>query len=93
MRTLKFHEKKLMKKVDLFHWKKENSREVEVMRRYHIQNREDYAKLRAVVLRGGPVLGWCRWLCPRKCGCVSCVSLSCVFPVFVCVCVWVFVRV
>ena len=49
MRTLKFHEKKLMKKVDLFHWKKENSREVEVMRRYHIQNREDYAKYNKIV--------------------------------------------
>ena len=45
MRRLKFHEQKLLKKVDLYNWKSEkNHREVQVMRRYHIQNREDYEK-------------------------------------------------
>eukprot|EP01094_Clydonella_sp_ATCC50884_P001215 TRINITY_DN10903_c0_g1_i2.p1 TRINITY_DN10903_c0_g1~~TRINITY_DN10903_c0_g1_i2.p1 ORF type:complete len:121 (+),score=27.27 TRINITY_DN10903_c0_g1_i2:78-440(+) len=43
MRQLKHHEKKLLKKVDFVQWKKEhNLREIQVMRRYHIQRREDY---------------------------------------------------
>ncbi|ORZ36976.1 hypothetical protein BCR44DRAFT_1431223 [Catenaria anguillulae PL171] len=45
MRQLKHHEQKLLKKVDFLSWKNENTlREVEVMRRYHIQRREDYTK-------------------------------------------------
>jgi U3 small nucleolar ribonucleoprotein protein IMP3 len=43
MRELKYHEKKLLRKVDLFSWKKEdNLRIAKIMRRYHIQNRDDY---------------------------------------------------
>jgi|TARA_B100001142_G_scaffold254728_1_gene255801 U3 small nucleolar ribonucleoprotein protein IMP3 len=38
MRELKFHERKLLKKVNFLQWKNEhNHREVEVMRRYHLQ--------------------------------------------------------
>ena len=45
MRKLRYHEQKLLKKVDLYSWKSEhNHREIQVMRRYHIQNREDYEK-------------------------------------------------
>ena len=45
MRKLKFHEKKLLKKVDFLTWKKEdNLRESKILRRYHIQKREDYLK-------------------------------------------------
>ena len=45
MRKLKFHEEKLLKKVNLYSWKNEsNHKEVSVMRRYHIQGREDYSK-------------------------------------------------
>lgn len=45
MRQLKYHERKLLKKVDFLQWKKEHSlREVQVMRRYHIQDRDDYKK-------------------------------------------------
>ncbi|GJJ07653.1 Small subunit (SSU) processome component [Clathrus columnatus] len=45
MRQLKFHEQKLLKKVDFLNWKQDgNLREVKVMRRYHIQDREDYQK-------------------------------------------------
>jgi len=45
MRKLKFHEQKLLKKVNFLEWKSENGqREVEVMRRYHIQDRDDYKK-------------------------------------------------
>jgi U3 small nucleolar ribonucleoprotein protein IMP3 len=45
MRKLKFHEKKLLKKVNLYAWKNENNlREIKVMRRYHVQNRDDYVK-------------------------------------------------
>ncbi len=44
LRKLKPHEQKLLKKVD-FLWQREgNMRELEVIRRYHIQDREDYVK-------------------------------------------------
>ncbi len=43
MRKLKHHEQKLLKKVDFLHWKAEdNVRELKLLRRYHIQKREDY---------------------------------------------------
>lgn len=43
MRELKYHEKKLLRKVDLYSWKNEdNLRVAKIMRRYHIQNRDDY---------------------------------------------------
>ena len=45
MRELKYHEKKLLKKVDFLKWKKDaNFRETRIMRRYHIQRREDYSR-------------------------------------------------
>jgi U3 small nucleolar ribonucleoprotein protein IMP3 len=45
MRVLKHHEKKLLKKVDFFNWKEDqNVREATIIRRYHLQNREDYVK-------------------------------------------------
>lgn len=45
MRTLKYHEQKLLKKVDFLQWKgDDNIREVKIIRRYRIQNREDYHK-------------------------------------------------
>ncbi|RUS21648.1 30S ribosomal protein S4 [Endogone sp. FLAS-F59071] len=45
MRQLKFHEQKLLKKVNFLQWKHDdNIREIKVMRRYHIQKREDYIK-------------------------------------------------
>jgi U3 small nucleolar ribonucleoprotein protein IMP3 len=44
MRELKYHEKKLLKKVNFFKWNPESEREIAVIRRYHIQRREDYVK-------------------------------------------------
>lgn len=45
MRKLKFHEKKLLKKVNLYNWKHEQEqREVKILRRYHVQNRDDYER-------------------------------------------------
>ncbi|KAM3143664.1 Small subunit (SSU) processome component [Paramecium bursaria] len=45
MRKLKFHEKKLLKRVDLYNWKKEQDhREVAIIKKYHLQNRDDYDK-------------------------------------------------
>jgi hypothetical protein len=45
MRQLKHHEKKLLRKVDFVQWKHErNLQEVKVLRRYMIQNRDDYVK-------------------------------------------------
>lgn len=50
MRKLKFHEQKLLKHTDLLNWKKDsNVRELHVLRRYHIQNRDDYHKYNKVV--------------------------------------------
>ncbi|XP_058736088.1 uncharacterized protein LOC131608176 [Vicia villosa] len=45
MRKLKFHEKKLLKKVNFLEWKREGGhRENMVMQRYHITQRDDYKK-------------------------------------------------
>lgn len=45
MRQLKHHEKKLLKKVDFFSWKSDsNVREASIIRKYHLQQREDYIK-------------------------------------------------
>ncbi|XP_026461596.1 U3 small nucleolar ribonucleoprotein protein IMP3-like isoform X2 [Ctenocephalides felis] len=45
VRKLKFHEQKLLKKVDFINWKVDNNlHEVKVMKKYCIQRREDYTK-------------------------------------------------
>ncbi|ELU05739.1 hypothetical protein CAPTEDRAFT_115085 [Capitella teleta] len=47
VRQLKYHEKKLLKKVDFISWKvDDNLRRVNVMRKYYVQKREDYMKYR-----------------------------------------------
>ncbi|KAE9466669.1 hypothetical protein C3L33_01441, partial [Rhododendron williamsianum] len=44
-RKLKFHEKKLLKKVDFLEWKREGGhREAQVLQRYHVTERDDYKK-------------------------------------------------
>ena len=44
-RKLKYHEQKLLKKTNFLDWKKDGAtREVAVLRRYHVQDRNDYAK-------------------------------------------------
>ncbi|KAH8511149.1 hypothetical protein Peur_052771 [Populus x canadensis] len=49
MRKLKFHERKLLKKVNFLDWKREhNHREAHVMQRYHIVERDDYKKYSSV---------------------------------------------
>lgn len=50
MRQLKFHEKKLLKKVDFFSWKSDsNVREAKIIRKYLLQDREDYVKYNKIV--------------------------------------------
>ncbi len=44
VRKLKYHEQKLLRKVDFITYKQENSRRSEVVRRYMIQKPEDYDK-------------------------------------------------
>ncbi|XP_063673996.1 U3 small nucleolar ribonucleoprotein protein IMP3-like isoform X2 [Bolinopsis microptera] len=45
VRKLKHHEQKLLKKVDSVQWNSDNKiREAKVMRKYHLQNHEDYMK-------------------------------------------------
>jgi ribosomal protein S4 len=42
-RKLKYHEQRLLRKVDFLNWKQDsNIREVKILRRYHVQDREDY---------------------------------------------------
>ena len=49
MRQLKYHEKKLLKKIDFLSWKGEhNLRELQIVRRYHLQDRDDYKRYNAV---------------------------------------------
>lgn len=50
MRQLKYHEQKLLKKVDFLDWKQEgNLREIQVTRRYRLPNREEYFKYNKLV--------------------------------------------
>lgn len=50
MRQLKFHEKKLLKKVDFFSWKADqNVREAKIIRKYLLLQREDYTKYSKLV--------------------------------------------
>ncbi|XP_014610433.1 PREDICTED: U3 small nucleolar ribonucleoprotein protein IMP3 isoform X1 [Polistes canadensis] len=45
VRKLKYHEKKLLKKVDFISWEADNNlHEVEILRRFRIQKRSDYTK-------------------------------------------------
>ncbi|KAH3670056.1 hypothetical protein OGATHE_002869 [Ogataea polymorpha] len=45
VRKLKHHEQRLLKKVDFLDWKQDQGhRDTQVMRTYHVQNREDYHK-------------------------------------------------
>lgn len=45
VRKLKFHEQKLLKKVDFINWTADNNvHETKVLRKYHIRKREDYTK-------------------------------------------------
>jgi U3 small nucleolar ribonucleoprotein protein IMP3 len=61
MRQLKFHEKKLLKKVDFFSWKSEqNIREAKIIRKYLLLDREDYVKYSKIV---GHITSLCAKLC------------------------------
>ena len=43
VRKLKYHEQKLLKKVDFINWEVDNNlHEVKVMKKFFIQKREDY---------------------------------------------------
>ncbi|XP_068628886.1 U3 small nucleolar ribonucleoprotein protein IMP3 [Battus philenor] len=45
VRNLKFHEQKLLKKVDFLLWKVDNNlNEIKVMKKYYVQKREDYTR-------------------------------------------------
>ncbi|XP_065352448.1 U3 small nucleolar ribonucleoprotein protein IMP3 [Cloeon dipterum] len=44
VRKLKFHEQKLLKKVDFISWEETNNvHEAKIMKRFHIQKRDEYA--------------------------------------------------
>lgn len=50
MRKLKFHEQKLLKKVNFYDWKVEaDKRESRVIHRYHLQDRQDYTHYNRIV--------------------------------------------
>ena len=43
VRKLKYHEATLLRKLDFINWKSDSSvRENKILRRYHVQDREDY---------------------------------------------------
>lgn len=43
VRKLKFHEKKLLKKVDFINWQSDNTiHESKIMRRFQVEKRENY---------------------------------------------------
>lgn len=45
VRKLKYHEEKLLKKVDFVNWQVDNNlHEAKVLRKYHVRKREDYTK-------------------------------------------------
>mmetsp|Transcript_76767 Transcript_76767/g.212101 ORF Transcript_76767/g.212101 Transcript_76767/m.212101 type:complete len:183 (-) Transcript_76767:137-685(-) len=48
MRKLKYHEQKLLKKVNFYEWKDNNRKEVVVLKKYGIKDREDYTKYNKV---------------------------------------------
>ncbi|XP_029649079.1 U3 small nucleolar ribonucleoprotein protein IMP3 [Octopus sinensis] len=49
VRKLKYHEKKLLKKVDFISWEvDDNLKEVKVMRRFHILKRENFTKYKGL---------------------------------------------
>ncbi|EGD86800.1 hypothetical protein H112_05307 [Trichophyton rubrum D6] len=49
VRKLKYHEQKLLKKVDLYTYKSDNNhREATIRRRYHLQDPLDYKKYNAI---------------------------------------------
>ncbi|PVU86966.1 hypothetical protein BB559_006294 [Furculomyces boomerangus] len=50
VRKFKHHEKKLLRKVDFLEWKNENNvREIQVMRKYQLEKREEYIKYNKLV--------------------------------------------
>lgn len=44
VRKLKYHEQKLLKKLDLTNWDLGDNNESKVMRKYNLTNRNDYSK-------------------------------------------------
>nr|CAG4646464.1 EOG090X0APJ [Macrothrix elegans] len=45
VRKLKYHEQKLLKKVDFISWESDNNlHEVKILKKYHIQKRQDYSR-------------------------------------------------
>ncbi len=55
MRKLKHHEQRLLRKVDFLSWKSEqNLREIKILRRYYIQDREDYVRCVATISPSPP---------------------------------------
>ena len=50
VRKLKYHEATLLRKLDFINWKSDNSvRETKILRRYHVQDREDYHTYNKIV--------------------------------------------
>ena len=50
MRKLKFHEQKLLKKVDFINWEIDNNEHiVKIMRRYNLRKREEYVAYKQLV--------------------------------------------
>jgi U3 small nucleolar ribonucleoprotein protein IMP3 len=65
MRQLKYHEHKLLRKVDFFSWKDDhNIREAGIIRKYLLQDREDYIKYNKIVGKITRMVGKLKLLSP-----------------------------
>lgn len=61
VRKLKYHEKKLLKKVDFITWKIDNGgQENKILRRYHIRKRDDYTKYVHVRAKCALIILFCK---------------------------------
>ncbi|KAJ3692658.1 hypothetical protein LUZ60_011753 [Juncus effusus] len=66
MRKLKYHEKKLLKKVDFLDWKREKGhREEGVLQRYHVAERDDYKKYSGICLSVQKLVNLLKQMDPR----------------------------
>ena len=80
VRKLKHHEQKLLKKVDFLQWKSDATlREAHVMRRYLVQDRDDYRKYNRLV-GGIRKVGRARALRTRSMRMCVCVTAPALFP-------------
>ena len=72
VRKLKYHEQKLLKKVDFINWEVDNNlHEVKVMKKFCVQKREDYTMYNKLSREIRDIVRWIKDLV-----CSTCVATS-----------------